>query len=162
MAPLIFSLVHLPHPLPPFPIQTMCGWGGGVVELCWSLYSAGVQHCFWPDSEPTNFLYHPKTKSLEVRGPQTDKHCLGLLCRRYSFFTLHQIREETESRVQPAWADLMDCLYIVAHIWARWLDRIVQCTLYRQSWIAASISHPTALDTVLGRNFLLSESFMRQ
>ncbi len=48
--PLTFSHVHSP-PLLPLPkvkvhyIQTACGWGGGgggVVELCWRPYSAGV------------------------------------------------------------------------------------------------------------------------
>ncbi len=55
IAPLTFSLVHLP-PVPPIPwvkvqyIRTVCGWGGGG--------GGGV----WPDSESTKLLDHPQQK----------------------------------------------------------------------------------------------------
>ncbi len=37
------------------------GWGG--VEVCWSLTL-----CIWPDSEPTNLLYHPKQNPRREEG----------------------------------------------------------------------------------------------
>jgi hypothetical protein len=73
LPPLTFSLVHLPTPPPlssPSPSQSqsrLCtdsvwlGEGG-----CWvvleTLFSRSYTLCFWPDSEPTKLLDHPKQK----------------------------------------------------------------------------------------------------
>jgi hypothetical protein len=79
VAPLPYLLSGLPpHP----PAQTKCtvytdsvcdgGGGMGDVELSCRQYSAGVLRtlCFWPDSEPTKLLHHPKqmTSKADIKG----------------------------------------------------------------------------------------------
>jgi hypothetical protein len=83
IAPLTFSLVHLPFP-PPLPkvnvqyIQTVCGRDGVGGGGCWvvleTIFCGSLTLCFWPDSEPRKLLYHPKQKQKEGKGSQTDKH----------------------------------------------------------------------------------------
>jgi hypothetical protein len=81
-APLTFSLVHFP-PSPPTPLPcvnknrgmyfTVFNRGGvesGCVESIYRSYTL----CIWPDSEPTQSLFHPKPKPTRGGGPHTDKH----------------------------------------------------------------------------------------
>ncbi len=59
-------------------VYTDCMWLGGsvgVAELCWRQYSPGVKLFFWPDSEPTKLLYHPKQKLKRVGGLRQINTC---------------------------------------------------------------------------------------
>ncbi len=74
IAPLTFALVHLPPP-PPFPKystyrQCVAGRGrGGVVWVVLeTIFCRSLTLYFWPDSEPTKLLYHPKQKPRRVGG----------------------------------------------------------------------------------------------
>ena len=60
-----------PSPSPPPNVQNIqtvcdCGWGGGGVRGCWNvlwtIFCRSFTLCFWPDSEPTKLLHHPKQK----------------------------------------------------------------------------------------------------
>ncbi len=71
IATLTFSLVHTPHPSPPSQSQctvlTVCAWevvggGGGCWVVLVTIFCRSLTTCFWPDSEPTQLLYHPKPK----------------------------------------------------------------------------------------------------
>jgi hypothetical protein len=74
IAPLTLSLVHLSHPSPPSQSQrtvyTDSVWLGGGGR-CWvvlgTIFCRSLTLCFWPDSEPTKLLHHPK-KNLEGKG----------------------------------------------------------------------------------------------
>ncbi len=75
LPPLTLSLVHLPHPSPPPPfteskykIYRQCvARREGVEGGCWVLLETIFCRCltlgFWPDSEPTQLLLHPKLKT---------------------------------------------------------------------------------------------------
>ena len=65
-APLTFSLVDTPPPLPVWIttgvcIYTVCN-GGGVGSGCVESIYRSYTQCIWPDFEPTKLLYHPKQK----------------------------------------------------------------------------------------------------
>ncbi len=38
------------------------GGGGGCWNVLWTIFSRSFTLCFWPDSEPTKLLHHPKQK----------------------------------------------------------------------------------------------------
>ncbi len=73
-------------PPPPIPLsqsqstiyctQTVCGFEG--IGGCWvvleAIFCRSLTVCFWPDSEATKFLDHPKQKPRRGGGVQTDKH----------------------------------------------------------------------------------------
>ena len=55
-----------PPPSPPsqctvYCIQTVCDCGeGGCWNVLWTIFCRSFTLCFWPDSEPTKLLHHPK------------------------------------------------------------------------------------------------------
>jgi hypothetical protein len=64
----IFSLTS--SSLPPFPMYSLCrqcvivGGGGcrGCWNVMWTIFYRSFTLCFWPDSEPTKLLHHPRQK----------------------------------------------------------------------------------------------------
>ncbi len=99
------TVAPLPSLWPPPPSQTKCTvytdnewlWGGGEGVLNCAVvcrpYSAGVLHSvFWPDSEPTKLLHHPKQK-WPVKTTLRDwswKFLCPCLLLSYLFFTFSQ------------------------------------------------------------------------
>ncbi len=66
VAPLLYLLSDLLPP-PPLPnvqyTQTVCDCGGeGCWNVLWTIFCRSFTLCFWPDSEPTKLLHHPKQK----------------------------------------------------------------------------------------------------
>ncbi len=59
-----FSLTPSPYPLPNVQyIQTVCDCGGGGCwNVLWTIFWRSFTLRFWPDSEPTKLLHHPKQK----------------------------------------------------------------------------------------------------
>jgi hypothetical protein len=70
-----------PPPVPPSPFpkskyniyrQSVSGkgwWkGGGCWVVLETIFCRSLTLCFWPDSEPTKLLYHPKHKNLGGEG----------------------------------------------------------------------------------------------
>ncbi len=93
-APLIFYLVQLSTPSP-FPVTkySICrwlGWGGG----CWVLLET-IFCMFWPDSEPTKLLDHPKQKPRRGGGLRQINTCrkvpLQINLLRWQHFALVSI-----------------------------------------------------------------------
>ncbi len=77
---------------PPLPcikvqyIQTVCGLEGvGVVESCWRPYPAEVLHSVSEQIHTDKIARPPHTKTMERRGPQTDKHLPQSPCTGQSF-----------------------------------------------------------------------------
>ncbi len=67
-----FSTVHY--------IQTVCGWegvGGGVLScvVLETIFFRSLTLSFWPDSEPTKLLYHPKQNPRRGRGLRQINTC---------------------------------------------------------------------------------------
>jgi len=67
-------------PLPPFPVWIrtgvcilQCLTRVGGIGLCGD-HLQELYSCIWPDSEPTQSLFHPKQKPTRGGGPHTDKH----------------------------------------------------------------------------------------
>ncbi len=58
IAPLTFSLVHLPFPL----LVWLWGGGGGCWVLLETIFCRSLTLCLWPDSELAKLLDHPKQK----------------------------------------------------------------------------------------------------
>jgi hypothetical protein len=68
LAPLLYLFSDLlpPSPLPNVQyIQTVCvcrGVVGGCWNVLWTIFCRSFTLCFWPYSEPTKLLHHPKQK----------------------------------------------------------------------------------------------------
>ncbi len=83
IAPLTFSLVHIPPPtlskVKVQYIQTVCGWEGA--GWCWvvleTIFCRSLPLCIWPGSEvePTKLPYHPKQKPRSGGGLQQINTC---------------------------------------------------------------------------------------
>ncbi len=71
-APLTFSLAQIsPHPPPSCVKKYASEWGGGgggYRVLLETIFCRNLTLCFWPDSEPTNLLHHPKQKPRRGGG----------------------------------------------------------------------------------------------
>ncbi len=64
-------------PTPPFPMYSIyrqcvtVGGGGWCWNVLWTIFGRIFTLCFWPDSEPTKLLHHPKTNMTskdDVKG----------------------------------------------------------------------------------------------
>jgi hypothetical protein len=68
LLPLYCTFALTSSPLPPFPMYSICRqcvivWGGGGCwNVLWTIFCRSYTLCFWPDSEPTKLLHHPRQK----------------------------------------------------------------------------------------------------
>jgi hypothetical protein len=71
-APLLYHLSDLLPPPPPSQCTeyTDSVWlgGGGCWNVLWTIFCRSFTLCFWPDSEPTKLLHHPKQKDDDIKG----------------------------------------------------------------------------------------------